>query len=124
MRTYAYLPGRYFDVVTFEVKPSDKIDVTAVYEALAHRRAATRSFVLLHVPDDMADAVDDTLVSIVEEAEKWGIGVITAGAPDDYNTWEVRSEARRHEPDPESLNDFLAAQIGEEAKELLVHWFK
>jgi hypothetical protein len=35
VRTYRYLPGKYMEVVTFEVKPFDTIDVTAVYEALA-----------------------------------------------------------------------------------------
>ena len=36
VRTYRHLPGKYMEVVTFEVKPFDAIDVTAVYEALAH----------------------------------------------------------------------------------------
>ena len=49
-RTFPYVPGRHFDVITFEVKPQDQVNVTAVYEALAHLRAATRSYVLLHVP--------------------------------------------------------------------------
>jgi hypothetical protein len=52
VRTYRYLPGKYMEVVTFEVKPFDAIDVTAVYEALAHLRSATHAYVILHVPDD------------------------------------------------------------------------
>src|SRR5579871_3864535 len=30
LSTYPYVPGRHFDVITFEVKPPDAIDVTAV----------------------------------------------------------------------------------------------
>lgn len=36
--TPLYLPGRDFEVVTFEVKPWQGLEVTGVYEALAHRR--------------------------------------------------------------------------------------
>ena len=32
VRTYRYLPGKYMEVVAFEVKPRDAITVTAVYE--------------------------------------------------------------------------------------------
>lgn len=42
---------------TFEVKPSDAIDVTAVYEVLAHLRSATHAYVIFHVPDDAEEAV-------------------------------------------------------------------
>lgn len=43
MTTYTYVPGRHFEVTTFEVKHYKGLNVTAVYEALAHRRSATRS---------------------------------------------------------------------------------
>src|SRR5690348_5652942 len=52
VRTFAYVPGKYLEVATFEVKAANAINVQAVYEALAHRRAATHSYVLLHVPID------------------------------------------------------------------------
>jgi hypothetical protein len=47
VRTFQYVPGKFLTVTTYEIKPTDAIDVTAVYEALAHRRAATHSYVLL-----------------------------------------------------------------------------
>ena len=42
-KTYPYVPGRHFDLITFEIKPTDAIDVTVIYEALGHRRASTRA---------------------------------------------------------------------------------
>ena len=54
VRTYRYLPGKYMEVVTFEVKPSDAVTVTAVYEALAHLRSATHAYVI--TPRRAADA--------------------------------------------------------------------
>src|ERR1035441_4896420 len=50
LRVFPHVPGKFFDLITFEVKPFDGIDVTAVFEALSHRRAATQAYVWLHVP--------------------------------------------------------------------------
>src|ERR1044072_1149451 len=50
--SYVDVPGKHLDVATFEVKGNDFVDVTAVYEALAHRRAATPAYVIFHVHAD------------------------------------------------------------------------
>lgn len=50
LRVFAHVPGRFFDLITFELKPLDGIDVTGVFEALSHRRAATQAYLWLHVP--------------------------------------------------------------------------
>ncbi|MEO8902407.1 MAG: hypothetical protein ABI488_10495 [Polyangiaceae bacterium] len=124
LSTYPYVPGRHFDLVTFEVKPQDAIDVTAVYEALAHLRAATRAYVLLHVPDNLAQSLEEVVADVSSEAKKHGIGVIVMGKPDDYETWEENVEAKRFEPEPRKLNDFLAKQLTHEQLERLVRWFR
>jgi hypothetical protein len=115
VRRYAFVPAKYFEVITFEVKPSDDFNVTCVYEALGHRRSATRSYALIHIPafdDDFesknpAPIYTKTLQDIVEEAKKHGIGVIVAQDPGNYDTWFELAEAIRAEPDPEKLNEFL-----------------
>jgi len=66
---YVHVTGNHFDVVTFGVKPSDAIDVTAVYEALAHRRAATRAYVILHVPKINDNSVDSLVGDVCDEAK-------------------------------------------------------
>jgi hypothetical protein len=124
MTTYVYVPGRHFDVATFEVKPFDGIDVTAVYEALAHRRAATRAYVIFHVPDEQREAVEVLLDQISDEAKRHGIGLIVIGKPDDYESWDERVEAIRIDPAPERLNDFIAVQLSDGAKQEIVQWFK
>lgn len=121
---YPYVPGRHFDVITFEVKPSDALDVTAVYEALAHLRAATKAYVLLHVPDPDAGRLADTLSEIFAEAKRHGIGVITFNDPSDFSSWEETVEPVRREPDPRRLNDFLATQFEAGQLETLLRWFR
>ncbi|WP_447002483.1 hypothetical protein ACRAKI_22485 [Saccharothrix isguenensis] len=119
VRTFAYVPGKYLEVATFEVKAANAINVQAVYEALAHRRSATHSYVLLHVPADHASHLEDAVADVAEAARAHGIGVITAADPNNYDTWEDREEARRVEPDPERLNTFVATQLNSSTRDLI-----
>jgi hypothetical protein len=113
VRTYRYLPGKYIEVVTFEVKPFDAIDVTAVYEALAHLRSATHAYVIFHVPGDEEESIKPTIDEACRVGRRHGVGVITMGDPANFETWEEREEARRVEPDPQRLDEFIAAQLVE-----------
>ena len=113
VRTFAHVPGRFLDVITFEVKPAEAVDVTAVYEALSHRRSATESYVIFHIADDELLALELTLTEICAEARSHGIGVIVAGDPQRYETWDERVQAERHEPDPARLDDFVESQVSE-----------
>lgn len=110
VQVFTYLPTKALEVHTFEVKPSDAIDVTAVYEALSHRRAATHSYVLLHVP---AETESLGLDAIVAEAREHGIGVVVFSDPGDYQTWEERAVAKRVDPVPAALNEFIKVQLPE-----------
>jgi hypothetical protein len=115
VQTFPHLPGKFIEVVTFEIKPSDDIDVIAVYEALAHRRSATHAYVVLHVPvtDEQRLAVRiDELASV---ARSHGVGVIVASDPADYDTWDERESAERVEPDPARLDQFIASQLSGKA---------
>jgi hypothetical protein len=123
-KTYPYVPGRHFDLITFEIKPTNSLDVTVVYEALAHRRAATRAYAVLHIPDGQRATLDEVLDEIELEAKRVGVGVIVAGNPADYETWEERVEATRHEPEPQRLNDFLAKQVSQGFREQIVKWLR
>jgi hypothetical protein len=121
---FPFFPGKTFDIVTFEIKAHDAVDVTAVYEALAHRRAATRAYVIFHVPDAQRTQLREVIDRTVEEAKRHGIGLIVASEPGDYETWERILEGERNEPDPSAINDFVAQQLSEGAKEQITMWFR
>ena len=123
-KTFAYVPGKHFDLITFEIKPQDAIDITVVYEALAHRRAATRAFALLHVPEDKRDILEVVIAEICSQAKQFGVGVILAADPSDYDTWDEVVESVRNEPDPERLNDFLSQQVSLSFRETVIRWFR
>ncbi len=123
-KTFPYVPGRYLEVITFEIKPFYAIDVAAVYEALAHRRAATRAYLIVHIPKTNTNDFDGAIEAISDESKKFGIGFIVAEDSHDFDTWEVKLEADRIEPDPYRLNEFIAQQTTQELKEQIVRWFK
>jgi len=53
VRSFQHLPGKFVDVWTFEVKPVESLDVTAVFEAASHASRATRSYALLQIPEQL-----------------------------------------------------------------------
>lgn len=114
-----YVPTKILQVTTFEVKPADAIDVQCVYESLAHRRAGTHAYVLLHVPISDQAALTELLQGVVAVARSHGVGVITFADPADYDTWEELAPAERVEPDPERLNSFIENQLPEAVKNKL-----
>ena len=115
VRTYRYLPGKYMEVATFEVKPADSVDVTAVYEALAHLRSATHAYVIFHVPDEDDESVRQTIEETRHVGRAHGVGIITVGDPAVWETWTELEEARRFEPDPERLDEFINVQLSDAA---------
>lgn len=122
--SYQHLPGKILDVVTFEIKPIETADVTAVYEALAHLRAATQAFVLIVAPDPDQPLVAQALEAIADEASRHGVGLIVARDINDYGTWDFRVDAERKEPNPSRLDEFIETQIGESNKQCLRKWIK
>jgi hypothetical protein len=123
-RAFPYVPGRHFDLITFEVKIGEATDVTVVYEALGQRRAATRAYALIYVPEEKADELENTLTEIFNEANRLRIRMIVAADPGNYDTWETWVEADRQEFAPERLNEFLALQVSDGFREQIMRWFR
>ena len=121
VRRYSYVQGVHFDLWTFEVKPSWAVTVAGVFEAAAHSKFATRSFVMYHVPSD-DEPVEFS--RCVDEATRFEIGLITFTNAADFGTWEVHLDAPRRSPDPEHLDEFIATQIPDDLKAELQRWLR
>ena len=104
------------------LKRTKGLDVTAVYEALSHRRAAHFAHVLAHVPECERCALQPILQRLIRDAEEYGVGVTTLADPQDYKTWRVEVDARRANPDPADVNAFIRAQTGGEFKDKILSW--
>ncbi len=115
VRHYRFTPGIVRDVETFEVKPAS-FSVVGVFEALAHARATTKSYIAIERPTDLES---DVLRRAIGECERHGIGLILFPYPyptraEDGNGWDVKVEAVRREPDPEDLERFVGDQFSPE----------
>ena len=122
VRTFQYLPIKYFDVWTFEVKPIEALDVTAVFEAASHASRATRSYALLQVSGEATESYETEVIErCVSEAARLRVGLILFSAESDFKTWDTKVEAPRLETAPEALNEFVG-YLSEKAKARMARW--
>ncbi|MFT4015028.1 MAG: hypothetical protein QM682_16895 [Paracoccus sp. (in: a-proteobacteria)] len=122
LKKYEFLPDRVLDVFSFEIKAAYDVSIKGVLEALAHREAATKSYVVYHTAGrDFADFPE--AIRIEEISVRHGIGVYAAKDIDDFETWEEVSGATRGHPDPDNLETFIKRTLSDAAKSKLRRWF-
>jgi hypothetical protein len=120
--SYLYVRARPIELRTFEVKTYEGLDVTSVYEALSHRRAAHYAYVLAYVPEYQREALRSVLERLTSDARAHGVGVTTLADPRKYETWRVEVEARRANPDPLDIETFVAEQTDDQFKRKIAQW--
>ncbi|OAI84229.1 hypothetical protein AYO27_13365 [Rhizobium sp. GHKF11] len=120
IRRYVYLPKR-LEIVTFEVKTSDSVTIMGVLEAIAHREAAHRAYVIYATARPVFDEAIEA-ERITELAQKYGVGIVLAEQPEAVETWEILIDAIRHEPDPARLDRFLNDLPNADMKKQLSKW--
>jgi hypothetical protein len=120
IRRYVYLPKR-LEIITFEVKPAEAASIMGVLEAIAHREAAHRSYVIYALSRANFDKAAEG-ERILELSQKYGVGVLLAEKPSEVETWEIVVDAVRHEPDPARLDRFLGDLPVEKMKQQLSKW--
>ena len=122
-RTYEFIPGRVFELFSFEVKASNDVSIKGVMEALAHREAATRSFVIYCTDGkDLGDFSERD--RIVDLAAKHGVGVYVAKDANDFDQWAEVVPAQRANSDPEVVDKFIKRTLSEESRTKIIKWFK
>lgn len=120
--TYKYVPGKQVELNTFEVKTHDALDVTVVYQALAHRRAAHYSYVLACVPDSECATLGSLLERMIGDAGEHGVGFIVITDPTNYKTWSFEVHPSRNDPEPADLDSFIRTQTSDEFKDKILAW--
>ncbi len=127
-KSFQYLPGRQFDIITFEIKPEGQTSVEGVFEALSHQQFASKSYVIFYMPriSDTGQFVEEQIHGerIIGTARKHGIGIIIATQIDDWESWDELVPAERHTPDPEQANRFIATCFSDLTKEKIIKWHK
>ena len=121
-RKYEFMPDQVFELFSFEVKPATDISIKGVMEALSHREAATRSFVIYHTAGkDFSEAPEAERIE--EVAARHGVGVYAAKDVNDFSQWAEIVPALRATPDPEAIDRFIKRTLSDEAKTKIRKWF-
>jgi hypothetical protein len=123
-KAYPYLPGRAFEIITFEIKREDAVNVTGVFEALSHLQFASQSYVVFCTAGKNLDTDFRDVDRILNLAKLHGVGVIAASDVKDYEAWSELVEPRRNVLDPEQANLFIGTCFSENAKARIIKWHK
>jgi hypothetical protein len=121
VRSFQHLPGKYIDVWTFEVKPVNSLDVTAVFEAAAHASRATRSYALLQIPERTNHQFKELIERCAQDAARLRVGLITFSSEQDFSTWETQVEAPKLDTPPESLDEFIG-HLSDDTRKRVAKW--
>ncbi len=123
VKSFVFFPETVFDVVTFEVKPSDDITVSGVFEAISHREASTQAYVIYHSEDEKFEKAAEA-TRIIEVSKRYGIGVIVAADPENYDEWTEKLPAERQFPNAAKLDAFIRSNFTEEQRNQIIKWQK
>jgi len=122
IQTFVYVPDKVFDVITFEIKPNIETAIEGVYETAAHSAFAHRSY--LAFPESKEYDKSPLYDRIVDECERFGLGLILFEDVANWDTYSFEVHAERKNPDPQAVNDFIKGQISEKSREEIQRWFR
>lgn len=120
-RTFPYIRQVEFDIITFEVKRPEDCDTLAVFEALAHNSAATRSYVFFPMTEEEFEENAQS-ERIREECIHHGIGLVLTNDGFTLDEIVVLIESRRRALNPEKCSQFLRNVLESRELSVLTTW--
>lgn len=99
--------GPVLEVITFEVKPLWDINIKGTFETVAHTAIANQSY--FFVQCDGIEALLRTKEGerIIDESQRFGVGLVTFGDPEDESTWTVIIKPRWQSPNRLDVHSWL-----------------
>lgn len=122
--TYPYVPGKFLEVITYEVKPARNWSVAGVFEAASHSRFATQTYLLIHVPEGRESVPEEDLERLQKECARFEIGLGLFHDPALWNTYDFLVEPERRQPDPAETNRFISQQLSDTNRRLISAWLR
>lgn len=120
-RTFPYIRQTEFDIITFEAKRPADCEALAVFEALAHNSAATRSYVFFPITEA---ELDKNLQGerIREECVRHGIGLFLVKDSFALSEACLLIESQRRPLNPEKCSHFLKQVLETDELGTLTTW--
>lgn len=101
---FDFPPAKVLDLITFEVKPGDDISILGVYEALSHKKFATKSYVAFNASRACFFEGGQEGDRIQFACREHGIGLLLMEQVDDESTWEELVAPARTFPDNREID--------------------
>ena len=122
---FMYQPMKYLNVISFEVKPPNNVDITSVFETAAHSRFSNKSYLLQFVPEDQTTLEND-LERIESECKRFGLGLIICKntRAEDYESYEEIVEPIHRLPEPREMEKFIKEVVSSAAQSELIMLLK
>lgn len=117
---YHYAPVPNFDLFSFELKMPAGCNMLAVHEALSHTAASHFAYLGLYLPAGSREEAN--LPSMLEQAQRHGVGVIRIGDPLDDASYSLLSTAERKSPSPAKIDGFIEERFDEANRLALRKW--
>ena len=115
-RTFEFRPEKQFDIITFEVKTGDCVDVQAVYEAVSHQKSASYSYVLFNT-GERGFSQSAEWRRVLDACNEHGVGLILAEEISQFDSWSEYVEARRSAAEVRCMNSFVSSVFSPESKQ-------
>ncbi len=111
VKTYTFTPGRHLEVVTFEVKAADQLDVGGVFETASHAVFAHKSYMVVEcrMPEPRGEEFD----RLEKLCKNFGVGLLTFTDVNDVETYKEVVEPERKAPDPKDVDEFIQRQVSQ-----------
>ena len=116
-RQFKLLPGGHIELHTYEVKTGAGVDLTALHEALAHRRRAHRAYVLV---DCESEKERDRVASLLTDARNLGVGRISYFSVE--SDWDVWFDPPVHHPELVELDEYLFRLLSIDERRRVADW--
>lgn len=120
-RAFPFIRQSEFDIITFEVKRPADCEALAVFEALAHNSAATRSYVFFPMTEAEFDA-NGQAERIREECVRHGIGLFLVRDAYKLKDTCLMIESQRRPLNPEKCSQFLQSVLEPSELAVLTTW--
>lgn len=120
---YPFVPGKNLDLSTFEFKKNLEEGIAGVYESAAHSAFAHRSFLVMRLEYE-ADSTNELYTRIINECERFGLGLITLLDAEEWGTYRTVVEAKPRSPATGLMNRFIGTQISEAGRHQLLLMLK
>lgn len=120
-RKFPYIRDSEFDIITFEVKRPEDCEAIAVFEALSHNTAATRSYVFFPMSENDFQKTPQA-ERIREECVKHGIGMFLVEDSYKLDNAILIIEAQKKQLNPEKCSQFLQNVLDQDSLARLTTW--